>query len=103
MRTFCADKALYLVGDSPLNGFRAEDEAGDGDSDNQKRGKRKNCVISEGCAHTWRLVATPLVIGALEQFIDDPGPPSEALGWLSVGWNLALRFALRLLLISAPP
>src|SRR3982074_3204214 len=103
MRALRADQALYLVGDSPLDGFRAKDEAGDGDSDNQKRGERKNCVISEGCPHTRRLVATPLVIGALEQFIDDPGPPSEALGGLGVGRNLALRFALRLLWISAPP
>src|SRR5882762_7570067 len=94
-----ADQALYLVGDSSLDGFRAEDEAGDGDSNNQKRGERKNCVISEGCPHAWCLVATPLVVSALEQFIDDLGPPSEALGWLSVGRNLALRFALRLLLI----
>src|SRR3979490_1949132 len=99
MSAFCSDQALYLVGDSPLDGFRAEDEAGDGDSDNQKRGERKNCVISEGCPHTWRLVATPLVVSALEQFIDDPGPPSEALGGLGVGRNLALGFALRLLWI----
>src|SRR6266853_5629526 len=99
MRALRADQALYLVGDSPLNSFRAKDEAGDGDSDNQKRGERKNCVISEGCPHTWRLVATPFGIGAFEQFIDDLGPPSETLGWLGVGRNLALRFALRLLLI----
>src|SRR6266436_666567 len=99
MRALRADQALYLVGDSPLDGFRAEDEAGDGDSNNQKRGQRKNCVISEGCPHTWCLVATPLVVSALEQFIDDLGSPSEALGWLGVCRGLALKFSPRLLLI----